>query len=490
MFPSKTAIVHTDLESQAGARDEECCQIGRRKPAHFPRTRINRAVRAALVAVGLLAGANVISLQMVSPAFAKSAKAKAAAAAAAAEAEAAEAATKEENQRNSYEKRKANVRALLDSGRKFDSENHTTHPEFDTAESMLKEAEALAAAKKYADGKEQLDRAYTLLKNTMRDVLKLKDVSASAKGSAAAAPKPAPAPPSDEKKKSDYETLARIIQALTTALKRESEAAGVNNGETFATVEANTKEAERLAKSGAYDQAYQALDAGYHILTKAIVKLEGLKNKGKADNAVSAKPDAGPSEPKQYVAREIETNKTLVAMLKHLNEDKGGGKEKEIEASKAVAAEASNALAAGDIALARNLIEDANSRTRKAIASLQGATDNLSANAAAESAHHPKEEAAKVESLRDAYARHRASVVVLLEAGKRVDGERHTSHPEFAKAEAMLAEADKLAAANKFDSGNEQLDRTYVLIKNTMRSMLSNKDEPKEAAAKQKKAAH
>ena len=56
----------------------------------------------------------------------------------------------------------------------------------------------------------------------------------------------------------------------------------------------------------------------------------------------------------------------------------------------------------------------------------------------------------------------------------------------------MLKEADALAAANKFDKGNDQLDRTYVLIKNTMRKMLSPKDEPKEthesfAPAKPKK---
>ena len=209
MFCSKTVIANTDLKSQAGVRGAERCQTDQREPANLPGSRAPRSVRAMLMAAGLLCGANILSMQMVSPAFAKATKAAAAAAAATAEAEAADAAAKEERRRNSYERRKASVLALLDSGKKFDSEHQTTHAEFAIAESMVNEAEALAAAKKYNDAKERLDRAYTLLKNTMRDSLGLKDVSASAKGAAGAVPKAAAAPASDEKKKMITKRWAR-----------------------------------------------------------------------------------------------------------------------------------------------------------------------------------------------------------------------------------------------------------------------------------------
>lgn len=379
---------------------------------------------------------------------------------------------------------------MLESGRRIDSENHTSHIEFATAESMLQEAEKLAAANKFAAGKDKLDRIYVLLKNTMRNMPSLKDGSGAIANAAA---KSADDPAILEKKKRDYEKLAGTVQAMTTALKQESEKAGVNNADVFGNVESSSTEADRLAKAGNYDGAYQALDVGYHTLTKAIVKLENLKNKGeRPEKSLDSKPHADATEPREYVVREIETSKALLAMLKHLNEDKSGGKENEIGAIKATAEEAGAALEAGDIALAKNLIQDANSRSKKAIASLQTTPSKLSGSAASEAAHHRNDDAAKDESLRTSYAKHKESVVVLLQAGRRIDGEHHTSHTEFDTAESMLKEADTLAAANKFDKGNDQLDRTYVLIKNTMRKILSPKDEPKEthessAPAKPKK---
>lgn len=287
-----------------------------------------------------------------------------------------------------------------------------------------------------------------------------------------------------EKKKRDYEKLTSSVKALTTALKRESEKAGVNNAEIFGKVESSLKEANQLAKSGAYDDAHQALEVGYHLLTTTVVTLENLKDQGegaKTNKALAAKPETVATDPREFVIHEIKTNKALLAALKHQNEDKVGGKEDEIEAIKHTAAEASASLEAGDIALANELIKDANLRTKKAIASLQKTPSKLGGNETYEAGHHPAEEAAKEENIRNSYAKRKANVIALLDAGKRLDSENHTSHPNFATAESMLKEAETLAAVGKFAEGKEQLDRTYVLIKDTMRNMLSLKEEPKAA---------
>ncbi len=466
MFSSNNAIADTDMEFRAVIQDVSRCRTDQLQPSQIQNTCINRFVRAFITALAVLCGAEIVALQLVSPAFAKDTNA------------AADAAAKDESIRMGYAKRKASVVAMLESGKRIDSENHTSHAEFATAESMLQEAEKLAAANKFAAGKDKLDRIYVLLKNTMRNMPSLKDGSGAIPNVAA---KPVDDPAMIEKKKRDYEKLAGTVQTMTTALKQESEKAGVNNADVFGNVESSATEADRLAKAGNYDGAYQALDVGYHLLTKAIVKLENLKSKGgSTEKSLDAKPQTDATEPREYVVREIEASKALLAMLKHLNEDKAGGKESEIGAIKATAAEAGAALEAGDIALARNLIQDANSRSKKAIASLQATPSKLSGSATSEAAHHRNDDVVKEESIRTSYAKHKESVVILLQAGRRIDSEHQTSHIEFDTAESMLKEADALAAANKFDKGNDQLDRTYVLIKNTMRKMLSPKDEPKE----------
>lgn len=294
-----------------------------------------------------------------------------------------------------------------------------------------------------------------------------------------------------EKEKQDYEKLAKTTKALMDALKRESEKVGVDNSDVFSKVESDLKDAGRQAKSGNYDEAHQTLEVGYHLLTTTVVKLENLKDQGVGDNtdkALAAKPDTSEAtDPREYVEHELKTSKALLTALKHQNEDKVGGKEAEMEAITATATEARIALESGDIALAKDLIKDANSRTKKAIASLQTAPSKLpSGQEQYEAGHHPAD-LAHEENLRNDYAKRKASVQALLEAGRRLDSENHTSHAEFATAESMFNEAETLAAAGKMEEGKEQLDHAYMLIKNTMRSMLSLKEEPKPVRKKSTK---
>lgn len=315
------------------------------------------------------------------------------------------------------------------------------------------------------------------LANPNTYVLKQKQTKIDSKASEAAAL---------EKKKSDYAKLDKSVKALSKALKRESDKAGVDNTDVLALVELNSKEAGKYATAGAYDKALVALEHGYEALTAEIVKLENLKGQGEGaetNKALAAKPETVSIDPREAVEHEIKTNKALLDALKRQNEEKAGGKEDEIKEIKAAALEASTALDAGDVARAETLIHNANSRTKIAIASLQKAPSALSGIAAVEAQKHDHDTKAQ-EELRNDYAKRKETVEALLDAGKRVDSEHGTSHNEFARAGSMLRQADDLAAAGNFNEGKALLDRTYLLLKDTMRNMLSLKEEPKPAATR------
>jgi hypothetical protein len=65
----------------------------------------------------------------------------------------------------------------------------------------------------------------------------------------------------------------------------------------------------------------------------------------------------------------------------------------------------------------------------------------------------------------------RNSVLALLETGRRVSDEKHTTKPEFAKAEGLLKEADKFADDGKHAEGRGKLDQAYGLIKTALLSL-------------------
>lgn len=70
--------------------------------------------------------------------------------------------------RNDFNNRRDSVKALLATGQRVAGEKGTARPEFAKAEGLLKEAEALAAANKIAEGRVQLDAAYLLIKDAVR----------------------------------------------------------------------------------------------------------------------------------------------------------------------------------------------------------------------------------------------------------------------------------------------------------------------------------
>ena len=79
----------------------------------------------------------------------------------------------DEGVRSSYAKRKESVVALLEAGERIEDaegEKGASHSEFSIAKDLFKEAEALAAAGRFADGKIQLDIAYLLAKDAVRSL--------------------------------------------------------------------------------------------------------------------------------------------------------------------------------------------------------------------------------------------------------------------------------------------------------------------------------
>lgn len=65
----------------------------------------------------------------------------------------------------------------------------------------------------------------------------------------------------------------------------------------------------------------------------------------------------------------------------------------------------------------------------------------------------------------------RESVRALMHAGQRFAGENRQAKPEFGKAQALLEEADALAAVNRHGEGKLRLDLAYLLVKVTLRAM-------------------
>lgn len=74
------------------------------------------------------------------------------------------------------------------------------------------------------------------------------------------------------------------------------------------------------------------------------------------------------------------------------------------------------------------------------------------------------------------YVARRGSVQALMQTGKRIAGEEHASRPEFATAEGLLKEAEKLAAEGKHAEGRVQLDQAYALITGAVRGMREGKE--------------
>lgn len=286
-----------------------------------------------------------------------------------------------------------------------------------------------------------------------------------------------------EKSKADYDKLANSVKALSQALKRESEKAGIDNSVVFGKTESNSKEAAQLAKSGVYDQAHEILNNSYQMLTAEIVKLKDINGQsGQAahtDTTIAVKSEASSTDSREYVEHALKTNAALLNALERQNKDKAGGKESEIDAIKATATEANTALEKGDIARAKVLIYEANSRIKTVIASLQTIPDVKSGNATVDAASHSKNGTAAEEYTQAKYAKRKETVSALLDAGKRIDSERGTSHTAFAKAESMINEADKLVMEGKLTEGKAQLDQAYLLIQNETRNMLSRKKSTK-----------
>lgn len=69
-----------------------------------------------------------------------------------------------------FDNRRSSVEVLLSTGKRVAKEKSAARPEFDKAEELLKEADALGAKSDYVKGKKKLDLAYGLVKNSLRNM--------------------------------------------------------------------------------------------------------------------------------------------------------------------------------------------------------------------------------------------------------------------------------------------------------------------------------
>lgn len=74
------------------------------------------------------------------------------------------------------------------------------------------------------------------------------------------------------------------------------------------------------------------------------------------------------------------------------------------------------------------------------------------------------------------FATRKETVLTLISTGKRVAGEKGTSKPEFAKAEALVKEAQALVDAGKVTEGRVKVDEAYELVKDSVRGMRAGEE--------------
>ena len=207
--------------------------------------------------------------------------------------------------------------------------------------------------------------------------------------------------------------------------------------------------------------------------SEAMAKI--MKQRSLAATPAPAAPGANAPGSRESVGHEIKSGKALLDVLKRQNTEKSAGKDVDISVIEGTISDASSALDAGNIALARELIHEANALTRRIISEMQLDVGAKPDGAAATLAPQRSSPATPEANLQKDYAKRKNTVVALLDSAKRIDAEHGTSHPVFAKTEAMFNEADKLAAAGNFTEGKARLDSAYLMLKEAMRDMLSRK---------------
>lgn len=207
--------------------------------------------------------------------------------------------------------------------------------------------------------------------------------------------------------------------------------------------------------------------------SEAMAKI--LKQRSLAATPTPDSTGASTTGTRESVDREIRSGSALLDVLKRQNTEKSAGKDVDISVIEGTISDASSALNAGNIALAKELIHEANAMTRRIISEMQLDAGAKPDGAAVTLAPQRSSPASPEANLQKDYAKRKNTVAALLDSAKRIDAEHGTSHPAFAKTEAMFNEADKLAAAGNFTEGKARLDSAYLMLKEAMRDMLSRK---------------
>lgn len=142
---------------------------------------------------------------------------------------------------------------------------------------------------------------------------------------------------------------------------------------------------------------------------------------------------------------------------KHI-EKEGSAESKQLQQdARSARAKAKQAIDAGELETADALLREASQLMFKA-----------------ERASRPQQLGA--EKAKTDFVARRNSVQALMETGRRVAGEEHATKPEFAQAEGLLKEADKLAGEGKHAEGRVKLDQSYGLITSALRSLRGGKE--------------
>lgn len=269
------------------------------------------------------------------------------------------------------------------------------------------------------------------------------------------------------------------VKALTSALQRDKNAGTPLIKEALASVGARQKDAEDLAAVGEYEVAASILDEGYKKLTATLTKAkagEGYQAAPAAKAEMSGMTGAdgqllSVSKQKADVERKSASAAAMLDAAKRTDAAKGGTHGKELAALEAKVTQAKSAASAGDFKTAERLIDQVLIDEKQLIAGLaSGSGYRTGADASAGNDAAPSDGKGKAD-----YERKLSSAGALLDAAKRVDGEKGNSHRnEISAIEGLLKQAKAAAAGNDWVAANRSLDEVLGKEKQIIASTKSD----------------
>lgn len=280
-----------------------------------------------------------------------------------------------------------------------------------------------------------------------------------------------------------YQRQLDSVKTLTAALQRDNDAGSAEVRDALKTVGARQKEAEELAAVGEYEVAKSILDEGYKKLTATLARVkanEGYKNQPGAMAGMTGADGKLLSAEKMKAdfEREYASAAAMLDAAKRTDAAKGGKHGKDIAALEALLLKARNSAAAGDLKSADKAVDEVLLKEKQLIAGLASGTGysgRVDTATGMGGMTGNDGQPLSTTKLKTDFDRKLMSASALLDAEKRLDGEKGNSHRvDIAAIESGIARAKAMAASGDLAAANQLIDEMLVKEKQLIAATKSN----------------